>query len=249
MREHIVFEPLDEGGDRPENLENVEEVLVDGLTGEVDILQLQPKQIVTHSADLLVGLHVVHIDNVDVVECFVEALRDFSFNVDDAVEDTQFFEVHQLQQVLRLRFERVLSFDLLDEHEVDVDAQEVFDLSLQGKHIAALELVQDELFVVEVHLPGFRQVGALLQHFTAVLEAVEQELQTLTGIGVVAFILEEAAEDILAAVQEAAISELLQSHSPVVHQFKAFDSSKNFRVFAILQETLIDEAQRVANYR
>lgn len=141
MGEHVVLVAFNEGRDGTEHLQDVEEVLVDSLTGQINVLEFESEEVVAHGADLLIGLHVVHVDNVDVVKGFVEALGNFGLEVDDTIEDAQLFQVHQLQQVLRVLLERILPLYLLDQHEVDVYPQEILDLPLQGQHVAALELV------------------------------------------------------------------------------------------------------------
>jgi hypothetical protein len=100
---------------------------------------------------LLVGLHIVHVDDVDVVEGLVEGFGDLGFYVDNGVENTEFLQVDEFEEILCLAFEGILPLYLVDQHEVDVDTQKIFDFTFEWPHITFFELTKYKLLVRQEH--------------------------------------------------------------------------------------------------
>jgi hypothetical protein len=72
--EDIVFVAVDKCRDIPDDRQNVELVPLDGVVGQKDVMQLEVEEVVAHDPHHLVGLHVVHVEDVEVVETAVEGL-------------------------------------------------------------------------------------------------------------------------------------------------------------------------------
>jgi hypothetical protein len=137
--EYVVLVAIDEGGDVPYDSEDIELIPLDGVIGQEDVVQFEVEEVVAHGAHHLVGLHVVHVQDVQVVEAAVEGLADLEAQVHHCVEDAHFLELDHAHQVLQLAHPRTHSFQLLDQHGAGRHSQEVLQVALQGNHIILLE--------------------------------------------------------------------------------------------------------------
>ena len=68
--EDVVLVAVDEGGDVADYCEDVELVAFDGVVGEEDVVEFEVEEVVAHGAHHLVGLHVVHVEDVEVDKRF-----------------------------------------------------------------------------------------------------------------------------------------------------------------------------------
>ena len=149
-----------------QNPHYIELPLIYGLRGQEDVLELKPKQIVAHAPNLLVGFHVMHVEGVYIVKVLVQTSSDFGLQVDYAIKDSELLKVNKLEEVLSLVFEGVLPLNLFNQHEVSIDPQEVFELSLQRNHILLFELIEDVLLVVQKYLLCLGEMNWPLQHYS-----------------------------------------------------------------------------------
>ena len=72
--EDIVFVGIDKGWDASDNCKDVEFISFNGVVGEEDIMEFQIKQMVAHGPHHLVCLHIMHVQDVQVVKTAIERL-------------------------------------------------------------------------------------------------------------------------------------------------------------------------------
>lgn len=85
---------------------------------------------------------------------------------------------------------------------MDVDSQEILNLSFEWSHIAFLELPQHELFIRQKYLFFVIEMPTLRYHLTRVLKAIKQKLQSFTARGIRSFVFKEAREYLFTGIQE-----------------------------------------------
>lgn len=93
LRQQVVLVRCNELRDVLYDLQNVELILFDGLAGQIRVVQPQAKNVASKNLHLLIGLHVVHVDDIEVVEAVVEGVADLELQVDDRVEYSDLFEL------------------------------------------------------------------------------------------------------------------------------------------------------------
>lgn len=94
LGQQIVIVAAHELGDIPDNCKDIKFALRNGLIGQINVMQIQTKQVVGHDSHLLVSLHIVDVDSVHVVECLVERFRYLDFDIDFCIENADFFELN-----------------------------------------------------------------------------------------------------------------------------------------------------------
>lgn len=77
--EHVIFITGDKSGDIPNYCQNIEFISFNCIVGQKDVVKFEVKDVVAHNSHHFVGLHVMHIQNVQVVETAVEGLADLEF--------------------------------------------------------------------------------------------------------------------------------------------------------------------------
>lgn len=92
--EDIVLVGVDEGWDVPDDCEDVELIPFDGVVGEEDVMKFQIKQVIPHGPHHLVGLHVVHVQDVQVVKTAIKRLTYLKTQVHHCVENSQLLKLH-----------------------------------------------------------------------------------------------------------------------------------------------------------
>ena len=90
--------------------------------------------------------------------------------------------------------------------------QVVLDFALERQHIVGLEAGEKVGAVLLKDFIGVKEMFAFLKEMGGVLEGVEEELEALAGVGVLALPLEHVGEHILAVVQVLALLVLLQQN-------------------------------------
>lgn len=70
--EDIVFMRVNKRRNIPDYRQNIEFISLDRVVGEEDIMQLQIEEVVSHGPHHLIGLHVVHVEDVQIVKAVVE---------------------------------------------------------------------------------------------------------------------------------------------------------------------------------
>lgn len=172
---------------------------------------------VAHGAHHLVGLHVVHVQDVQVVEAAVEGLADLEAQVHHCVEDAHLLELHHPHQVVQLARPRTHPLQLLDQHRTRRHPQEVLEVALQGNHVMLLEGTYQQLLELLEQLLLVLEVRALLQQERGVLKALEKILKPFAGLRVFAFVVEDLRHDVLGVVEEAEVFKALGEHSVIRH--------------------------------
>ena len=71
---------------------------------------------VTHHSHHFVSLHIVHIENVQVVETTIERLTDLKLQVYCTVKYSQLLELNHTNQIIHLSLPGIDSLKFLDEH-------------------------------------------------------------------------------------------------------------------------------------
>jgi hypothetical protein len=85
---NVVFVGADKGGDVSYHRENVKFIAFNSVVGQEDVVQLQIEEMITHYPHHLVGLLIVHIQDVQVVETAVERLTDLELQIHHSVENS-----------------------------------------------------------------------------------------------------------------------------------------------------------------
>lgn len=70
--EDVILVVVDEVGNIADYGQDIELITLDGVVGEEDVMQFEIEEVVAHGAHHFVGLHVVHVEDVEVVEAAVE---------------------------------------------------------------------------------------------------------------------------------------------------------------------------------
>ena len=109
LREQIVVIGFNKRWNVADNSEDIKLALGNGLIGQVHIMQIESEEVVGHNAHLLICLHIKDVVGVHVVESFVEGFGDLNFQVHNCIEDPNFLELHQFDQIRHLLFVRVHS--------------------------------------------------------------------------------------------------------------------------------------------
>lgn len=76
MSQQIVFVSVDELRNVFDDLEDIKFVLLNSLAGQISIMQPQSENMTCQDFHLLVGLHIVHVDDVQIVEAVVKRVAD-----------------------------------------------------------------------------------------------------------------------------------------------------------------------------
>ena len=84
--EHVVFVASDKSRDVPDYCQNIEFISFDCVVGQKHIVEFEVEDVVTHNTHHFICLHVMHIQNVQVIETTVERLTDFEFQIDCSIE-------------------------------------------------------------------------------------------------------------------------------------------------------------------
>lgn len=102
MVEDIVFVAVDKVGYVAYYCQDIEFIPLDSVIGQEDIMELQVEQMVPHSPHHLIGLHVVHVQDIEVVETAIKGLTYLKAKVHHCIEDTHFLKLDHSHQVLYL---------------------------------------------------------------------------------------------------------------------------------------------------
>ena len=103
-------------------------------------MQSQSKDMVAHDPHLLIGFHVVHVEDVEVVEGVIEGVADLDFEVDNRVKYSDLLKLHHFHDVGHLLLEGLDALELLNQHRVGADSQKVLNFSLQRQLLVVLEV-------------------------------------------------------------------------------------------------------------
>lgn len=58
------------------------------MAWQVDMVQLQSEEIISHGSYVFVCLHVIHVQGIQIVETFIEWFADLCPDVDNRVKNT-----------------------------------------------------------------------------------------------------------------------------------------------------------------
>jgi len=76
------------------------------MIGKKDIVQLKVKEMVAHYSHHLICLHVMHVQNVQVVKTIVKGLTYFKSKINNVIENADFLKLHHSHEVIKLTDER-----------------------------------------------------------------------------------------------------------------------------------------------
>ena len=107
--EDVVFEFIDKLWNVPHHCQNIEFISFYGVVGQKDIMKVQIEEMVAHNSHHLVSLHVMHVENVEVVKTAVERLTDLEFQIYDSIEHPDLLKLNHSHQIRQLSCPRVYS--------------------------------------------------------------------------------------------------------------------------------------------
>ena len=84
--EHVVFVASDKSRDVPDYCQNIEFISFDCVVGQKHIVEFEVEDMVAHNSHHFVSLHIMHVQNVQVIETAVERLADFELQIDCSIE-------------------------------------------------------------------------------------------------------------------------------------------------------------------
>lgn len=79
-------------------------------------MQFQVEDVIAHDSHDLIGFHVVHVQNVQIIETSIERVSNFIFYVDNGIEDAYLLELGHFNQIIELSGCGPDAFQLLNEH-------------------------------------------------------------------------------------------------------------------------------------
>jgi len=99
--ENVVFIGVDKGRNIADHCKHIKLIAFNGVIGQEDVMQLEIEEMVAQTTHHFVCLHVVHVQNIQVVKTIVEGLTDLETQVDHRIENPHFLELNHSHKVLQ----------------------------------------------------------------------------------------------------------------------------------------------------
>lgn len=131
LGQKVVFISIDELWNVFNDFENIELVLFDCLTGKISIMKPQTKYVTGQNFHLFISLHIMHIDNIEIVKTVIERIANFEFQINYRVKYSNFFKLDKFHDICHLALKRLDALNLFNQHAVNRNSQKILNFTFQ----------------------------------------------------------------------------------------------------------------------
>jgi hypothetical protein len=75
------------------------------MAWQIGIMKTKTKYVIAHNFHLLISLHVMHVQNVQIVKAGIERIADLKLQVNNRIKNPNFLKLNQLDNISHFVFE------------------------------------------------------------------------------------------------------------------------------------------------